>query len=147
MFSSSGTMATTASTRGIGMPKARPTSRIAARAASVPNVPIWATFAIAVLLLDVLDHLAAALLAEVDVDIGRFPAAFVQEPLEEQVVFQRADVAQIQRVGHQRADARSAGRGRNALLAGEADEVPDDQEVVGETQLVDHVQFAIERGP
>ena len=28
---------------GRGMPRARPTSRIAARAASVPNVPIWAT--------------------------------------------------------------------------------------------------------
>ena len=40
MPSWSGTIATIASTRGIGIPKARPTSRIAARAASVPNVPI-----------------------------------------------------------------------------------------------------------
>ncbi len=109
MSSSSGTMATIASTRGMGMPSARPTSRIAARAASVPNVPIWATFVCAVLVLDVLDDLAAAVLAEVDVDIGRFAAALVEEPLEQQVVFQRADVAQIQRVGDERADARCRG--------------------------------------
>ena len=50
---------------------------------------------LAVLLLDVLDHLAAAVLAEVDVDIGRFAAVLVEEPLEQQVVLQRADVAQI----------------------------------------------------
>jgi len=36
----SGTVATMASTRGMGTPSARPTSRIAARAASVPKVPI-----------------------------------------------------------------------------------------------------------
>ena len=99
---------------------------------------------LAVLLLDVLDHLAAALLAEVDVDIGRFAAVLVEEPLEQQVVLQRADVAQVQRVADQRADARAAGRGRNALLAGETHEVPDDQEVVGEAQLVDHVQLAVQ---
>ena len=46
IFSSSGTIATTVSTRGMGMPSARPTSRMAARAASVPKVPIWATFSL-----------------------------------------------------------------------------------------------------
>ena len=72
----------------------------------------------AVLVLDVLDHLAAALLAEVDVDIGRLAAALVQKPLEQQVVLQRANVAEVQGVGNQRADARAAGRGRDALLRG-----------------------------
>ena len=88
----------------------------------------------AVLLLDVLDHLAAALLAEVDVDVGRLAAALVQEALEEQVVLQRADVAEVQGVGDQRAHARAAGRGLDALGAGEAHEVPDDEKVVGETR-------------
>ena len=100
----------------------------------------------AVLFLDVLDHLAAALLAEVDVDIGRLPPALVQEPLEQQIVGQRADVAQIQGVGHQRTDARSAGRGRNVLRTGEAHEVPHDEEVVGKPQLVDHAQLAVHAG-
>ena len=34
----------------------------------------------------------------------------------------------------------------NALLAGETHEVPHDQKIVGEAQLVDHVQLAIEPG-
>ena len=96
IFSSSGTMATTASTRGMGMPKrpahvadGRPRRQRAERA-DLGHVLH------AVLVLDVLDHLAAALLAEVDVDIGRLAAALVEEPLEQQVVFQRADVAQVQ---------------------------------------------------
>ena len=89
---------------------------------------------LAVFFLDVLNHLAAAILAEVDIDIGRFRAADVQKPLEEQIVFQRANVAQIERVGHQRADAGTAGRRRNVALAGIAHEIPDDQKVVRKAQ-------------
>ena len=50
---------------------------------------------VAVLLPDVLDDLVPPLLAEVDVDVGRLGAVGVEEPLEEQVVLERADVAQI----------------------------------------------------
>jgi len=50
---------------------------------------------LAVLLLDVLDHLAAALLVEVDVDVRGFLAVLVEKALEEEVVLQRADVAQV----------------------------------------------------
>ena len=52
----------------------------------------------------------------------------------------------IEGVGDQRPHARSAGRGLNALRAGEPHEIPHDQEVVGEPQLVDHVQFAFQPG-
>ena len=79
---------------------------------------------LAVLLLDVADDLAAAVLAEVDVDIGRFLAVQIEEPLEQQVVLDRADVAQIERVADERPDAAAAGRGRHSVLAGVADEVP-----------------------
>jgi hypothetical protein len=44
MPSCSGTIALSALTRGTGQPSTRPTSVIAALAASVPNVTIWATF-------------------------------------------------------------------------------------------------------
>ena len=98
----------------------------------------------AVLFLDVADDLAAAFLAEVDIDIGRFLAAFVQEPLEQQVVADRAHVAQVQGVRDQRAHAAAAGRGRHAHLAGLADEVPHDQEVVGKAELADHAQLAVQ---
>jgi hypothetical protein len=59
----------------------------------------------AVLPLDVVDNLAAPLLAEVDVDIGRLAAVDVEKPLEQQVVLQRADVRQVEGVGDQRAHA------------------------------------------
>lgn len=97
---------------------------------------------VAIFVLDVLDNLAATILAKIDINIGRLEPVDVQKPLEQQVVLQRTDVAQVQRVSHQRADARSAGRGRDAALAGETDEIPHDQEVVGEAERVDHVELA-----
>ena len=128
------------------MPSVRPTSRMAARAASVPNVPIWATFASPYLSLTYLMTSPRRSLQKSMSISGASQAALVEEPLEQQVVLQRADVAELQRVAHQRADARAAGRAGNVCSRGEADEVPDDEEVVGEAELVDHVQLAVERG-
>ena len=86
----------------------------------------------AVLARDVVDHLAAAALAEVDVDIGQRHALGVEEALEDQVEVERIDVGDPQAVGDQAAGRRAAARAdRNALLARVADEVPDDQEVPG----------------
>ena len=93
MFSVSGTILAMSLTRTSGIDSARLTSRIAAFALSVPNVPIWATFACAIFLLGVVDYQLPAVAAEVDVDIGRFGTARIEEPLEEQVIFERADVA------------------------------------------------------
>ena len=55
-------------------------------------------------------------------------------------------MTQSQGVGNQRADAGAAGRGRDALLAGETDEVPHDEKVVCKAQLVDDAQLACETG-
>ena len=86
----------------------------------------------AVLARDVLDHLAAAPLAEVDVDIGQRHALRVQEALEDQIEVDRIDVGDPHAVRDQAAGRRAAARAdRNALLARVADEVPDDQEVPG----------------
>ncbi len=92
---------------------------------------------LAVLLLDVTDDLAAAILAEVDVDIGSLFAVKVQEPLEQQVVFDRANVAQIEGIADQRPHATAAGGRRHVELAGVANEVPHDQEVIRKAELVD----------
>ena len=81
---------------------------------------------------DVLDDLAAAALAEVDVDIGQRHALGVEEALEQQVVVQRIDVGDLEAPRDQAARGRAAARADgNALLAGIADEVPDDHEVPG----------------
>ena len=144
MFSRVGISLVTWSTRASGMFSARPTSLSAALAAIVPNVPIWATLAVAVLLADVLDDLVPPLLAEVDVDVGRLGPVRVEEPLEQQVVLERADVAQVEQVADQRPAGRAPGRAGDARLAGEADEVPDDQEVRGEPHPVDDAQLVLE---
>ena len=94
---------------------------------------------------DVLDHFAAPARAEIDVDIGHADALGIQEALKQQPVSQRIDIGDLHRVADQAAGGRAAARPhRNALLLGEADEVPDDQEVARELHLLDHLDFAIQ---
>ena len=50
-----------------------------------------------------------------------------RKPLEEQVVFERADVAEVEHVADDRPAAGAAGGAGDAVLAGEADEVPHDR--------------------
>ena len=117
MPSSSGTRATTASTRGMGRPSARPTSRIAARAASVPNVPICATFATPYFSLTYWITSPRRCWQKSMSMSGASRRLSSRNRSNKQIVVQRADVAQTQHVGNQRAHARAAGRGRNPLLA------------------------------
>src|SRR5436190_634740 len=103
------------------------------------------TAAAAVLLGHVVDHPLAAGHGEVDVDVGHALAAGVEEPLEQQRVADRVEVGDAQAVGDQRAGRRAAaGADRDAVLTGEADEVPDDQEVVREAHLLDRLQLELE---
>ena len=66
----------------------------------------------AVLVLDVVDDLLAAVHAEVDVEVGHRHPLGVQEPLEQQRVAERVEVGDGERVGHQRARARPPARAR-----------------------------------
>ena len=56
----------------------------------------------AVFLGHVLDHAVAAVHAEVDVEVGHGDPFRVQEPLEQQVIFQRVKVGNLLNVSHQR---------------------------------------------
>src|SRR5450759_4074970 len=58
---------------------------------------------IAVLSLHVLENAVAVAIVEVDVDVGHLDPLEVEEALEDQPVAQRADVGDVQHVGHQRA--------------------------------------------
>ena len=100
---------------------------------------------VAVFVLGVVDHVLPAVAAEVDVDIGRLGPVGVEEPLEQQVVLQRADVAQAEHVRHDRAAGRTAGAAGDAFFHREADEVPHDQEVARVAHLLDDAQ--LEREP
>src|SRR5215203_286587 len=85
---------------------------------------------------------------EVDVDVRHRLAAGVEEPLEEEVVLDRVDVGDLERVGGERACGRAAaGADADPVHLREVDEVPDDQEVVGEAHLTDRLQLELEPLP
>ena len=99
----------------------------------------------AVFLRNVVDDFAAAVHAEIDVDVGHGHALGIQEALEEQFVLQWVDVGDAERVGDQRTCGRPAARSHgNAMLFGVADEVPDDQEIAGELHLLNNGEFAFQ---
>ena len=94
---------------------------------------------------DVLDHFAAATLAEVDVDIRQRHAFGVEETLEDEIEINRIDVRDAHAVRHEASCRRPAPwPDWNALLACIADEIPDDQEVAGIAHLLDHLDFVRE---
>ena len=98
----------------------------------------------AVLADDVLHHALAAAHGEVDVDIRHRHALGVEEALEEQVVAQRVDVGDPQRVGDDRAGGRATARADgDAVLLRPLDEVPDDQEVGVEAHPVDDAELVL----
>ena len=95
-----------------------------------------------VLLGDVVDDAIAAGDGEVDVHVGHGLAARVEEALEQQPVADRVDVGDVEAVRRERARRRAAPRAhRDPASLGEGDEVPDDQEVVGEAHLLDRLEL------
>ena len=126
-------------------PSVRPTSLMAARDFMRPERDDLTDRVAAVLLPHVLDHFAAPLEAEVDVDVGHRHALGIQEALEEQVELERADVGDAERVGDERAGRRAAARAdRNAAVARRLDEVGDDEEVAGVARLRDDAELVVE---
>ncbi len=88
----------------------------------------------AVFFRDVVDHLAAAAHAEIDIDIGKGDPLGIKEALKQQVVLKRVDIRDVESVGNQAARRRAAARPhRNALFARKADEIPHDQEIACDT--------------
>ena len=96
----------------------------------------------AVFAANVVDHLVAAVLAEIDVEIGHRDAFGIEKALEQQVELQGVDVGDGLRPGGERAGAgTAAGADRDALPFCPLDEVGDDEEVAGEAHAGDDVQL------
>ena len=94
---------------------------------------------------DVADDLVAPLHAEIDVDVGHGDTFGVQEALEHQVIGERIDVGNAQDVRHKAAGYRAAARAHgDAVLAGVANEIPDDQKVPRIPGVPDNDEFLIE---
>ena len=99
---------------------------------------------LAVLAPDVGDHLLTSPVLEVDVDVRHRDPVGVEEPLERELVEDRVDRRDPQRVGHDRAGRRAPARGLDPLLAGERDEVGHDQEVARVAHRQDHAELVVE---
>ena len=99
----------------------------------------------AVLVLDIVDHAIAVALTKINVKVGHGHPLGVQKPLEQQVVLQRVQVGDAQRIGHQRAGTRStAGAHRTAVVLGPVDEVTNNQEVAWESHVQDHIDLEVQ---
>ncbi len=94
-----------------------------------------------VAVVDVLDDLFAPLRAEVDVDVrvGRSPR--IDEPLEQEIVGDRFDPADPERVRHDRAGRAAPALGRDPLLLRKAHQVPADEEELGEAGSLDDLEL------
>ena len=93
---------------------------------------------------DIIENFAAPRVGEVGVDIGHFKALAREEALEQQLVFDRVDIGDIQAVQHQRRAGRTTRQRRDAVRAGKLYIVPHDQHVVREAGGVDHIQLVVE---
>ncbi len=94
-----------------------------------------------VLVIDVLDHLLAALVLEVHVDIRRLVPLPGNEALEQQGDLLGRHLGDEQAVAHHRVGRRAAALAQDVALAGKAHDVVHGEEVVLVVQLLDQRQL------
>jgi hypothetical protein len=99
-------------------------------------------------LVDVLDDALALVAAgQIDIDVGPFAALFGEKALEQQVHADRVDRGDAERVADRAVGGRAAALRQDAVLAAEAHDVPDDQEIAGQFELFDQRQLAFDLPP
>ena len=101
----------------------------------------------AVPLVHVLDHLLSPIALDVDVDVGRAVALGRQEALEQQAERHRIGGGDAERVADRRVRRAAPPLAEDVRAPAELDDVPHDEEVAGEAELLDQRQFVIDRRP
>ena len=101
----------------------------------------------AVLFVNVLHHLFAPLVLEVDVDIGGFVAFRRDEAFEQKVGSLRIDLGDAEHETDGGIGGRAAPLGQDAALAGETDDVVDGEKIGRVAEFGDELQFMVEGGP
>ena len=96
---------------------------------------------------DVLDDLFAPTALDVDVDVGRTVAFGREEPLEQQAERHRVGLGDADGEAHRRVGRRAAALAEDVGPPAELDQVPHDQEVAGEPQLLDDVELVVDLVP
>ena len=97
-----------------------------------------------ILLRNIANHLIAATILKVDVNVGHRDAVLVQEPLKRQLVVKRINWGDTECVGHDGARSAPSAGCCDPLLARKAHKVGNDEEVGGVPHLDDDVEFVFE---
>ena len=89
---------------------------------------------------------ALALIAagQIEIDVRPFAALLGKKSLEEQIHADRIDGGNAQRIADRAVGRRTAPLHQNILLAAEANDVPNDQEIAGKIEFFDQRQFAFD---
>src|SRR5262249_11365400 len=97
----------------------------------------------AVLFVHVLGDLLAPIAArQIEIDVGPLAALFWQEPLEQEIDATRNDARDPEAVADGAGGRSAASLHEDVVLAAEIDNVPDDEEIAGELELLDEVELA-----
>ena len=88
-----------------------------------------------------LDHLLAALVLDVEVDVGRAVALEGEEPLEQQAEGDGVGLGDAERVTHRAVRRAPPALAVDVVDPAELDDLDQHQEVAGEVELLDHVEL------
>ena len=78
---------------------------------------------------------------DIEVDVRGLAPQGVHKTLEEQVVFNGVNIADIKQIDYQAIDGTTPCLAPNAALPGPPDYVPDNQEIAAETELLNCLKF------
>src|SRR5947209_355770 len=96
----------------------------------------------------VLDHpLTLIATRQIQVDVRPFAALFGEKSLEQQLHADRIDRRDTERIADGAVGCRAAPLHENPLLPAEIYDVPDDEEITGEIELLDEIQLACDLRP
>ena len=101
----------------------------------------------AVALVHVLDDLFSPVALDVDVDVGRAITLRRQEPLEQQPERHGVGLGDAQGVAHRAVGCAAAPLAEDVGPIAELDEIPHHQEVAGEPEMFDDVEFVVDGAP
>ena len=101
---------------------------------------------LAIFLRDPVEHAAAAIVIEINVDIGQGDTVGIQETLEQEVVLDGVHLGDTQAIGHGTTGGRTTARtnGNVQFLASGTDVVLHDEEVAWETHRLHNVQLKLD---
>ena len=97
----------------------------------------------AVFFVHVLDDALATIPArQIQIDVGPLAALLRQEPLEQQIHPDRIDRRDAEAVAHGAVGRAAPPLHQDVVLPAEIDDVPDDEEIAGERELLDQIELA-----